>query len=106
MLDSTFYVYYRMEAERVPAARRAVLALFADMRSATGVAGRLACRLDDSATWMEVYEHVSDPQGFGALLAAKAAEHGLDRLTASGSTRKTEIFVPRPLEPDAGTACA
>ena len=105
-MDSTFYVYYRLDAAQVAAARRSLMGLFADLRATTGISGRLARRQDDPATWMEVYEHVADSQAFRRLLEAKAAEYGMDHLVAAGSSRKTEIFEPDRLEPDAGTACA
>lgn len=108
-LDCTFYVYYRVAAENAAAARRAVMALFAQLRTQTGVSGRLARRRDDPTMWMEVYERVKEDGKFEQALISCAAQQDLDKLVAVGSSRNTEIFVSDALSPESqmgGTACA
>jgi hypothetical protein len=76
---TTYYVYYRVDAGRVPALRREVERLFDAIEKATGVRGRWLRRRDEPATYMEVYENVSDDRAFEALLEREAAALGLQR---------------------------
>lgn len=76
---TSFYVYYRVDADRVPALRRDVARLFDTIENATGVRGRWLRRRDEPSTYMEVYENVSDDDAFEALLAGEAAALGLER---------------------------
>jgi len=76
---TSFFVYYRVDAGRVPALRQDVMRLFAAIESATGVRGRWLRRRDEPSTYMEVYENVSDDDAFEALLAREAATLGLER---------------------------
>lgn len=74
-----YYVYYRVDAGRVPALRPEVERLFDAIEKATGVRGRWLRRRDEPATYMEVYENVSDDRAFEALLEREAAALGLQR---------------------------
>lgn len=85
------YVYYRLHGERA-AAHAAVAALFEDLETRTGVAGRLLERRDGSGTWLEVYEPVADGARFLRDLATGVARHRLDRFAVDGR-RVTERFV-------------
>jgi hypothetical protein len=88
------FVYYRVAAASVVEAGRAVDAMQAQLRDKSGVAGRLLRRADDPATWMEIYEGVTDVPTFEALLERLVAEHGLERLLAPGESRHVERFLP------------
>jgi len=108
-LDGSFYVYYRIAEENEAAARRAVMALFAELRTGTGVSGRLMRRRDNPIMWMEIYERVSDIDTFERALISSAARRDLEILVAPGSFRKTEIFITDTLDSKpqiGGTACA
>jgi hypothetical protein len=87
------YVYYRVPESRMRELRPRIVALQAELARRTGVQGRLLHRCDDPALWMEVYEHVPEPQGFRSMLAALVREQGVDALLAPGATRVTECFV-------------
>jgi hypothetical protein len=87
------YVYYRVRRDS-GAARAAVTALFAEIETRTGVAGRLLVRADDAATWMEVYEPVARPAAFARMLAACARRHGVEALALDG--RHVEHFRALP----------
>ena len=76
---TSFYVYYRVDADRLPALRREVERLFDAIEKATGVRGRWLRRRDEPATHMEVYENVSDDRAFEALLEREATGLGLQR---------------------------
>ena len=76
---TSYYVYYRVEAGRLPALRQEVERLFDAIEGATGVRGRWLRRRDEPATYMEVYENVNDAGAFEALLGREAAGLGLQR---------------------------
>ena len=74
-----YYVYYKVDAGRLPDLRRSVEKLFIKIKSETGIQGRWMRRHDDPTTYMEVYEDVRDEQAFEALLAREAPPLGLER---------------------------
>ena len=76
---TNYYVYYRVDADRVSALRPRVEALFERIHRELGVQGRWLRRRDDPATYMEVYEGVADEAAFEALLARHTADFGLER---------------------------
>jgi len=76
---TSFYVYYRVEPDRLPALRADIERLFSAIESASGVRGRWMRRRDDPATYMEIYESVRDDLSFEALLEREAAALGLQR---------------------------
>jgi IMP cyclohydrolase len=76
---TSYYVYYRVDASRLPGLRAEIERLFGVVERATGVRGRWMRRRDKPDTYMEVYEDVRDEAAFEALLAREVAELGLDR---------------------------
>jgi hypothetical protein len=76
---TSYYVYYRVDASRLPALRQEVERLFDTIDGASGVRGRWLRRRDEPTTYMEVYENVSDERAFEALLEREAAGLGLQR---------------------------
>jgi hypothetical protein len=76
---TSYYVYYRVDPERVPELRARVQAVFAAVQRATGVRGRWMRRQDEPATYMEIYEGVADEPAFEALLEKETAALGLQR---------------------------
>lgn len=76
---TSFFVYYRVDADRVPALRRDIEQLFETVERASGVRGRWMRRRDDPGTYMEVYENVRDDQAFESLIERAAAHLGLQR---------------------------
>jgi hypothetical protein len=89
-----YYVYYRIPAEHTASMRDKALAIFRDVERETGVAGRLMRRRDDAATWMEIYEGVSEPAAFETALAAAVERHAFMQVLAPGAARKNEVFQP------------
>ena len=59
--------------------RKRVQALFDVVEKQCGVRGRWMRRRDDPATYMEVYEGVSDEPGFEALIEREGAKLGVAR---------------------------
>jgi hypothetical protein len=80
-----YYVYYKIESERLAALRALVEHLFSTIELQTGVQGRWMHRRDDPLTYMEVYEGVQDERAFEALLEREGAKLGV--------ARKVERFV-------------
>ena len=76
---TNYYVYYRVDADRVSVLRPQVEKLFRKIREQSGVRGRWMRRRDDPSTYMEVYEGVADDAAFEALLARETAGFGLER---------------------------
>ena len=76
---TSYYIYYRVQADRVASLQDEVRQLFRVVEAATGVRGRWMRRRDEPATYMEVYEDVRDEKAFEALLARESATLGLDR---------------------------
>lgn len=86
-------MWYAIAGDPRPA-RAAIAAMMTDVARRTGVTGRLLVRHDAPApaTWMEVYEDVADPAGFGREIDAAALRHDLARFTIDGA-RHVEAFV-------------
>ncbi len=76
---TSYYVYYRVDADRLAQLQEQVQELFRRVEAATGVRGRWMRRRDDSATYMEVYEDVRKEGAFEALLESEGAKLGLQR---------------------------
>jgi hypothetical protein len=53
-------------------------------------------RADDSTTWMEVYEAVSDAPRFERALGSAVERFALARLLGAGAERHVERFVAVP----------
>ncbi len=88
----SLFIYYRVADEAKGEVERAVSAMQARLLQESGARGRLLRRADDAATWMEIYEGVSDGPAFEASLEHLVRECGLDRLLAEGETRHFERF--------------
>ena len=80
-----YYVYYKIDPQRVEEMRPKVQALFSRLERDCGVKGRWMRRRDDPGTYMEVYEDVKDEKAFEALLEREGARLGV--------ARKLERFV-------------
>lgn len=76
---TSYFIYYRVAADRMPGLRQDIERLFGVVERATGVRGRWMRRRDKPDTYMEVYEDVRDDAGFEVLLAREAAGLGLER---------------------------
>ena len=87
-----YYIYYRVAPSDATRARAVVDAMQSALRQDTGVQGRLLRRDDDPSTWMEIYEAVTDPPRFEAVLARLLAQHSFDGCMAADARRQTERF--------------
>ncbi|HEX9182758.1 MAG TPA: DUF4936 family protein, partial [Burkholderiales bacterium] len=73
---TSYYIYYRVDASRLPGLRAEVEQLFGVVEHAVGVRGRWMRRRDKPDTYMEVYENVRDEAAFETLLEREAAGLG------------------------------
>lgn len=76
---TSYYVYYRVDAARLPALRKEIERVFAAIEQTCGVRGRWMRRRDEATTYMEVYDDVADEAAFEALLVRETAALGLER---------------------------
>ena len=76
---TNYYVYYRVDADRVSDLRLQVEKIFKRVQEQTGIRGRWMRRRDDPTTYMEVYEGVADDAAFEALLARETSGFGPER---------------------------
>ena len=74
-----YYVYYKLDPERLGELRPAIEALFKAVEREFGVRGRWMRRRDDPATYMEVYEGIADEAEFEAMLVREGAKLGVPR---------------------------
>jgi hypothetical protein len=88
-----FYCYYRIDSARSTLARETVGRIFHIVEERLGVVGRLFRGESEPALWMEVYEHVREPDRFERELAKLCAQQGFASLLAAGSDRRIERFV-------------
>ena len=88
-----FYIYYRVAAPQVAAARAAIEAVLRALEDRLGVVGRLLQGADEPLLWMEVYENVFDPERFEATLGDLLAARRFVAFLAPGSARRIERFV-------------
>ena len=88
----SFYIYYRVDPERAEACEPLIGALFAAVRGATGIQGRLLRKRGEPNLWMEVYEGIPDDAKFEWELAEIAGGLGIQDFLQSGTTRHVECF--------------
>lgn len=89
-----YFIYYRVREELdAEVAQAAVRAMQAELERTHGVRGRLLTRLNEPATWMEVYADVADPTRFEAALGAAVNAAALDSHLAEGTVRHIERFI-------------
>lgn len=74
-----YYVYYKVDAARLPALRLSIENLFRSVKARFKTQGRWMRRLDDESTYMEVYEGVADAAAFEAFIAKETRDLGLER---------------------------
>jgi 8-oxo-dGTP pyrophosphatase MutT (NUDIX family) len=91
----SYFIYYR-STEAADEVQRAVGAMQRALAEEAGIQGRLMRRADDSTTWMEVYEAVSDAPRFERALGSAVERFALARLLGAGAERHVERFVAVP----------
>ncbi len=91
------YVWYRVAPAQAAAARRAVLALQAELRADTpGLVARLLIRAEPGGpvqTWMESYALPESGHGIGSALEAVIADRALIAVPFIDGERHAEAFL-------------
>jgi len=88
----SFYVYYRVAAERAVLARRQIDRLQDRVAESTGRRGRLMTKVGEPTLWMEIYEDIPDAPPFEHALQAAVRELRVDELLVAGTERHVECF--------------
>ncbi|MGC3965705.1 MAG: DUF4936 family protein [Rhodocyclaceae bacterium] len=91
---SGLYIYYCVAPEKTREARSAVLSMLEAVKSASGVQGRLLCRMEDCNTWMEVYDPVDNAGRLLDTIDQAVRDAGVMDYLLPGTRRHTEQFVP------------
>jgi len=84
------YVYYRIDSEKVVLAVTRIDALLNMMALHCGAPPRRLSRCDDTTTWMEVYEGITDFAAFATAL--DTAAQTFDCSTFTRGERHLEYF--------------
>ena len=87
-----FYIYYRVDPQKAGACEPLIQQLFAAVRQATGIQGRLLRKHGEPNLWMEVYEGIADEAKFEWELAEIAGRLKVQDHLQSGTTRHHECF--------------
>ena len=88
----SFYIYYRVDPQKAGACEPLIQELFAAVRGATGIQGRLLRKHGEPNLWMEVYEGIADEAKFEWELAEIAGRLKIQDFLQSGTTRHVECF--------------
>jgi len=89
----SYYIYYRVDADKADACEPKIKALLAAVKDATGIAGRRLKKRDEPLLWMEIYENVSDAEQFELELANAVVKLGVQAFLQPGSGRHPECFI-------------
>jgi hypothetical protein len=88
----SYYIYYRVAADRAETCEARVLELFSALKAATSISGRLLRKRSDPLLWMEVYENVRDDAKFELELEHAAGQLKLSECLPEGVSRRSECF--------------
>ncbi len=91
-MNSTYYVYYRVQPGDTADALAAVRTLQQHLAQSTGISGRLLRRRDDPSTWMGIYENVVHGESFEEALQRLVESRAFAAWLAPGSIRHQEVF--------------
>jgi hypothetical protein len=83
------YVWYRVERDDKDT-ETAVRGMMARLACRSGIPGQLLRKPDEPRLWMEVYQGVSDPDGFARLMVQKVDEFDLGMFI--DGPRRVEAF--------------
>lgn len=93
-----YYIYYRIAAKDADEAELLIRAMQARLACRSGISGRLLKKRDEPGLWMEVYEGVTDPQGFERLLGQAVDEFDI-ALFADGPRHQECFTGEQPASP-------
>ena len=88
----SYFIYYRVAADRAENCEARVLKLFSALKQSTNISGRLLRKRSDPLLWMEVYENVRDDAKFELEIEHAAGQLKLSECLQEGVTRRSECF--------------
>ncbi len=88
----SYYIYYRVDADKTAACAAATQQILATLHEKTGVRGRVLKKRNEPLLWMEIYEQVTDEAKFEWELAEAVAASDIAALLQAGSARHIECF--------------
>ncbi|HEX6003370.1 MAG TPA: DUF4936 family protein [Burkholderiales bacterium] len=91
-MSCSYYIYYRVNAEKAEECEPRIRELIAAVEKATGIRGRLLKKRGEPLLWMEVYENVSDEAHFEWELADIADQFKVKEYLETDTTRHCECF--------------
>ena len=91
-MTCSYYIYYRVAPDKAEGCAPKINELFAAVKQATGVAGRLLKKRGEPLLWMEIYENVSDDATFEWELAEIADRLKIKDHLVPDTTRHVECF--------------
>ena len=91
-MTCSYYIYYRVAPDKAEGCAPKIKELFAAVKQATGVAGRLLKKRGEPLLWMEIYENVSDEAKFEWEIADIADRLKIKDDLVPDTTRHVECF--------------
>jgi hypothetical protein len=91
-VSCSYYIYYRVNAEKAAECVPRIRELIAAVEKATGIRGRLLKKRGEPLLWMEVYEQVNDEAHFEWELADIADQFKVKEYLEADTTRHCECF--------------
>ena len=88
----SFYIYYRVDPVKAEPCESRIKELFAAVRKATGITGKLMRKRGESNLWMEIYLDVTDDAKFEWELADAAGRLNVQEFLLPGTPRHVECF--------------
>ena len=88
----SYYIYYRIDPAKAAACEPRVKELFAAVRQATGVEGRLMRKRGESNLWMEIYLNITADAKFEWELADAVGRLNVQEFLLPGTPRHMECF--------------
>ena len=88
----SFYIYYRVDPAKAEACEPRIKELFAAVRKATGISGKLMRKRGESNLWMEIYLDVTDDAKFEWELADAVGRLNVQEFLVPGTPRHVECF--------------
>ena len=101
-ISADCFVYYRVRADKIPQAGKAVIALMRALHERTGIQGALSRRIaqagdpigEAAPTWMESYLGIQDRESFECHLEAAVQSSAIAHYLPEGARRTLEWFQP------------
>ena len=102
-MSVSYYIYYRIDPARAGECEPRIHELFAAVRQATGVRGRLLRKRGEPNLWMETYLDVAEDSNFEWELAEAAGRLNVQEFLLPGTPRHVECFEHDQQTPGSGT---